>query len=126
LADGRPSKGVNRITITTGSASERSGGESPHPRFLMFRDCPSGAAGQSRNINTGRFEVGFRPLESNGRFLSVGRDNPKFHLAVDIRGELNLDRIEPELFERAFDPDVLRLNREVLIPERFGNLIGVD
>ena len=63
---------------------------------------------------------------SDGRFLGVGRHDPELHFALDVLGEVDLDRVEAQLFERAFDPDVLGLDREVLVPERFGDLIGVD
>ena len=56
----------------------------------------------------------------------MSRDNPEFHLAIDVGGQVHLDRIEAEFLERPFDPDVVGLEGEALAPECFGDLVGRD
>ena len=63
---------------------------------------------------------------STGRFLGMGRDDPELDFALDVLGQVDLDRVEAQLLERPFDPDVLGLDREALVPKGLGDLIGVD
>ena len=58
--------------------------------------------------------------------FGVGRDNPELDLGVDVLAEVELDRVEAQVLERAFDPDVLGLDREALGLEGLGDLVGVD
>ena len=45
---------------------------------------------------------------STGGFFGMGRDDPEFDLAGDVLGQVDLDRVEAQLLERSFDPDIFR------------------
>ena len=44
----------------------------------------------------------------------------------NVLGQLDLDRVQAQFLERAFDSDVLGLDREAFAAQRLGDLIGVD
>ena len=53
-------------------------------------------------------------------------DDPEFDFAVDVLGQIDLDRVQPQFLERTLDPDILRIDLEAFAAQGRRDLIDVD
>src|SRR5262249_25369807 len=62
----------------------------------------------------------------NFLLLLRGRDDHHLDFRLDVVAEVQLDAIEGDLLDRSFHPHHLRIDHQVLGPQRAGDLGGAD
>src|SRR5581483_5941872 len=111
----------------TGKAAARRLRRSRGSRSTAMIVAAGPAAPALRAVEGSAAGAGVDPEGSGaGRLVGVRRDDPELHLGLDVRAEVDLDRVQAGLLQRPLDADVLVLDRQVVGPQGGGDHVGAD